>query len=213
LLRAAESIRDIAEDLETTAADGKRPRFQPDISGHPQDYFPTSPMAGYLNPIAPPVDIWAVKGEDGAMELRGRAFFDYPYEGPPTCVHGGVIAELFDELLGSANIINSRGGLTGRLTITYRQPTPLRSTLDLVARQTGGERRKVFTWGGIYHDGTLTAEAEGVFIEPDPAKMARMLTAHAAETRDVVDPQLLKFVEDGGQILAVEGTITKPPPS
>ena len=68
---------------------------------HPQDHFPTSPMIGFANPVAPPVEVWAVEGEDGRRELRGRVTFGYPYEGPPTCVHGGVIAELFDELLGS----------------------------------------------------------------------------------------------------------------
>ncbi len=48
-----------------------------------------------------------------------------PYEGPPTCVHGGVIAELFDELLGISNILAGPGAMTGTLTIRYRRPTPL----------------------------------------------------------------------------------------
>ena len=70
-------------------------------------------MIGFANPVAPPVDVWAVTGEGGQREIRGRVTFGYQYEGPPTCVHGGVIAELFDELLGLANIIVGQAGMTG----------------------------------------------------------------------------------------------------
>ncbi len=138
---AAEGVGAITDSLEAAAIPGKRPRGDPHSAGHPQDFFPTSPMIGFANPIAPPVDMWAVRGENGQLELRGRAFFGYPYEGPPTCVHGGVIAELMDELLGSANIITDRAGMTGTLTVKYRRPTPLLAPLDLVARQTRTEGR------------------------------------------------------------------------
>jgi hypothetical protein len=214
LARAAVAVEAVADTLARGAEKGKRPRGQPNASEHPQDYFPTSPMAGPANPIAPPVDVWAVRGEGGQLELRGRAFFGYAYEGPPTCVHGGVIAELFDELLGSANIITGRAGMTGTLTVRYRKPTPLLSELALVARQTGSERRKIFAWGGVYFDGELTAEAEGVFIELDPNRMMNIVTANAGTAQgDVVDPQLRAFVEAGGQILGAEGTITAGPPT
>ncbi len=154
---AAEQMGRLADSLAMVAGSARRPRGVPDRSGRPQDYFPTSPMIGYGNPIAPPADVWAGVGEDGRPEIRGRVTFDYPYEGPPTCVHGGVMAELFDELLGSACILAETPGMTGTLTVRYRRPTPLLVPLDLVARLTGVEGRKIFAWGGIYHDGELTA--------------------------------------------------------
>ena len=95
--------------LEAAAPDEKRTRNQPFAEGHPQDIFPTSPVIGFANPVAPPVEVWAVEGENGAREVRGRVTFGYAYEGPPTCVHGGVIAELFDELLGMSNILAGQG--------------------------------------------------------------------------------------------------------
>ena len=82
-------------------------------------------MVGFANPVAPPIEVWAVEGEDGRREIRGRATFDYQYEGPPTCVHGGVIAEVFDEMLGISNLLVGQGAMTGTLTIRYRRPTPL----------------------------------------------------------------------------------------
>ena len=59
-----------------------------------------APWSASPIPSRPPIDVWAVEGADGQRELRGSVTFGYPYEGPPTCVHGGVIAELFDEMLG-----------------------------------------------------------------------------------------------------------------
>jgi hypothetical protein len=210
LAAAAETIGRVADDLAGAVGDGKAPRGMPDHRGHPQNFFPTSPIIGYANPIAPPVDVWTVRGEDGQPELRGRAFLGYPYEGPPTCVHGGVIAELFDEMLGSVTIITGRPGMTGTLTVKYRRPTPLLAPLDLVARLTTQQPRKAFVWGGIYHDGELTAEAEGIFIAVRPQMMRDLLVSNAREAQGVVvDPQLQAFVDRGGEIQGVDG----PPPT
>jgi hypothetical protein len=200
LTAAARTLGDLGEQLEAVAGEGKRSRVLPNASFHPQDFFPTSPMIGYASPIAPPVDFWAAELPDGSRELQGRAWFDYQYEGPPTCVHGGIIAELFDELLGSTNILVGRAGFTGTLTIRYRRPTPLRTELALRARQTGIEGRKIFAWGGIYHDGQLTAEADGIFIEVPPAQMASIV-GHNMAVADgaVADPGMAAFVDAEGQ--------------
>lgn len=182
LAAAAEALRVVAESLEARAG-VRRPRAQPDPTGPPQDFFPTSPVIGFANPIAPPV---VVEAADGG--LTGTAFFDYPYEGPPTCVHGGVIAMVFDELLGAANIVAGCPAMTGTLTIRYRKPTPLRTQLQLEARCTGRDGRKVRAVGSITHEGTLLAEAEGIFVELVPERFLRILTANAA------DPELAEQV-------------------
>ena len=116
------------------------------------DFFPNSPVIGTSNPIAPPVTLVAVDGVDGGMrEMRGTVNFGYPYEGPPTCVHGGVIAEVFDEVLGATNIVAGNPGMTGTLTIKYRKPTPLLTDLRIEARCLGWSGRKIRTWGGMYN--------------------------------------------------------------
>ena len=79
-------------------------------------------MIGRYNPLAPPVRSRSI---DGAV--HGTANLDAAYEGPPGCVHGGVIASMFDELLGVANISAGVGAMTGTLTIKYRSPTPLQT--------------------------------------------------------------------------------------
>jgi hypothetical protein len=197
---AATELTAIAERVEAAAAQSKRRRNEPGPNGfpgvHPQDYFPTSPMVGFSNPIAPPVEVWAVTGEGGQREVRGRVTFGYPYEGPPTCVHGGVIAELFDEMLGLSNILAGVGAMTGTLTIRYRRPTPLLAPLELAARHTGQDGRKMFAWGGIYYQGELTAEAEGIFIMVPPTRMLDIVSGniHGAEA-PLVDPNWQEMLE------------------
>ncbi len=199
---AATRMADVADRLEAAAREEKRRRNQPFAGGHPQDIFPTSPVIGFANPVAPPVEVWAVEGHDGAREVRGRVTFGYAYEGPPTCVHGGVIAELFDELLGMSNILAGQGAMTGTLKIRYRRPTPLLAPLELAACHTGKEGRKVFAWGGIYYQGELTAEAEGVFIEVPPGRMLDIVAGNAHRTEaPLVDPDWQRLMARG----AVEG--------
>jgi acyl-coenzyme A thioesterase PaaI-like protein len=171
---AASVLKDVADGLEQGAGPGRRLRAQPDPVGDPQEFFPTSPVIGFANPVAPPVVVEAVEGE-----LRGTATFDYQYEGPPTCVHGGVIAMVFDEMLGAANIMAGSPGMTGTLTIKYRKPTPLRAPLRLEARFMGREGRKIRTYGAIFHGDTLTAEAEGIFIELVPQRFLAFVTEHS----------------------------------
>jgi acyl-coenzyme A thioesterase PaaI-like protein len=201
---AAEQLAALADRLEAAAEAEKRPRNQPVAEGHPQDIFTTSPMVGFANPVAPPVEVWAVEGEGGLREVRGRVTFGYAYEGPPTCVHGGVIAELFDELLGMSNIMAGLGAMTGTLKIRYNRPTPLLAPLELAARHTGKEGRKVFAWGGIYYQGELTAEAEGIFIEVPPGRMLDIVSGNAHGTEaPLVDPDWRRVMERG----TVEGEL------
>jgi hypothetical protein len=188
LIRAAEAVEAVTDSLAGKALPGKHPRRPPDMTNPPQEFFPSSPITGLLNPIAPPVRIWAVEGVDGGFrEVRGDAWFDYPYEGPPTCVHGGVIAETFDEVLGAANMVADNAAMTGTLTIRYNRPTPLRTPLRIEARCVDRQGRKVNTWGGIYVGEELTAEARGIFIVVGPKRMV----AIAESNPDSADPDML----------------------
>jgi hypothetical protein len=70
---------------------------------------------------------------------------------------------VFDELLGRSQL---GAGFTGRLTITYRRPTPLLKQIDLCAWVDRTDGRKRWVKGTARYDGTLLAEAEGLFIAP-----------------------------------------------
>jgi acyl-coenzyme A thioesterase PaaI-like protein len=138
-------------------------------SGDPFAFFDHSPMLGRANPLAPPLEMWS-EGE----RVFARATFDAAYEGPPGCVHGGYVAAAFDEILGSAQSLSGTPGMTGRLTVHYRSPTPLHGELLFEAWLSGVDGRKISTEGTLHADGRLCAEAEGLFISIDPSRFAAL---------------------------------------
>ena len=123
-------------------------------------HFSFSPVVGPLNPQSPPIEM-TFDGE----RVRGRAVVDARFGGPPYTVHGGVVALLFDELLGNTNYCLGLGAMTGTLQIRYQRPTPLDRELELTGWLDRVEGRKVFTRGTISVDGEVTATAEGVFVQ------------------------------------------------
>jgi acyl-coenzyme A thioesterase PaaI-like protein len=125
-----------------------------------------SPFIGRANPVALPLVIEFVDGGVDAV-----ANFGTLYEGPPGCLHGGYIAGIFDEVLGAAQTFSGHAGMTGRLTIHYRSPTPLNTDLHLKARFESVSGRKILCKGTLHAGDRLCAEAEGLFIAVDPKKL------------------------------------------
>ncbi len=138
-------------------------------AGEPFGFFDHSPMLGRANPLAPPIELSLDAGR-----MVGRVTFGPAYEGPPGCVHGGYIAAAFDEVLGSTQSLSGSPGMTGRLTVNYRSPTPLLTPLVLEGTLDRVEGRKIFTTGRLYAGDVLCAEAEGLFISIDLAKFAAL---------------------------------------
>ncbi len=125
-----------------------------------------SPFIGQANPVALPLVMEFVEGGIDAV-----ANFSSLYEGPPGCLHGGYIAGIFDEVLGAAQTFSGQAGMTGRLTIHYRSPTPLNTDLHLRARLESVSGRKIMCKGTLHAGDRLCAEAEGLFISVDPKKL------------------------------------------
>jgi acyl-coenzyme A thioesterase PaaI-like protein len=178
---AATEIRGVAERLSAAAGDGPPVRDVPIIGDRPSSYFSTSLVFGEANPLAPPAQIWAVTGPGGEREVRGSVTFGAAYEGPPTCVHGGALAQLFDELLGAANVLIGRAAMTGTLTISYRRPTPLLVPLDLESRHVAAHGRRIIAEAAVRHAGAVTAEARGVFVEVRRDRLREVVAANLAD--------------------------------
>jgi acyl-coenzyme A thioesterase PaaI-like protein len=161
LAAAAAAVEEAARLLEPLT-----PAWAPSVPARPlsdldpHEYFPFSPMVGWYSPLSPPLECEIVDGGVTAHARLGAA-----YEGPPGCVHGGIIAGLFDELLGIANITAGTGAMTGTLTIKYRSPTPLYEVLTLRGKTDRIEGRKVFARGTLHAGDRLCAECDGIFIE------------------------------------------------
>lgn len=134
-------------------------------AGNPSAFFDNSPLMGRANPLAPPI-VMEVVGE----RVEGTVVFGTAYEGPPGCVHGGMIAAAFDDVLGLANTLSGAPGMTGTLTVKYRSPTPLHTLLRFEGQIDRREGRKLFVTGRCTAGEVLCAEAEAIFISIDREK-------------------------------------------
>ena len=156
-------IGDLVEGLPTGTADGVPE--DPTFVYQAHRLRERSPFIGRANPVALPLEMTF---GDGTVEARPT--FGTLYQGPPGCLHGGYIAGIFDEALGAAQSFAGQAGMTGRLTIHYRSPTPLNTELHLRAWMESVNGRKVVCRGTLHAGDRLCAEADGLFITVDPAR-------------------------------------------
>ncbi len=109
---ALEGVRDvpaIPEEL-TPAGPKEAPTFLSE----------RSPVSGQANVGAPPLVLTHLPGR-----TRGVATFSELHEGPSGHVHGGVIAAMFDELLGVGQVHSGAAGYTVELDVRFHRITPL----------------------------------------------------------------------------------------
>jgi acyl-coenzyme A thioesterase PaaI-like protein len=132
--------------------------------------FDHSPFIGLANPMSPPMYFRAER-----HRVTGTVNFGAAYEGPPGCVHGGYVAAAFDELLGAAQSLSGTQGMTARLVVNYRSPTPLRTELRMQGQLSKREGRKIYCDGQLWAGDRLCAEAEGLFISLDPDRFGQLL--------------------------------------
>lgn len=179
----AQAAAEVEQVVATLAEHRRAPNYEGFAeaanAGEPFAFFDHSPMLGRANPLAPPIELWL---DDGVM--RGRATFGAAYEGPPGCVHGGFIAAAFDEVLGSTQSLSGAPGMTGRLTVHYRAPTPLHTELRFEGHLDSVTGRKILTTGKLWAGDVLCAEAEGLFISIDFAKFADLKRRREELQRD-----------------------------
>lgn len=171
LARAAAALEEVAASLDGFPRGHSFEGFAESANaGDPHAHFDHSPIIGRANPLAPPLELAVVDDQ-----VVGQATFGSAYEGPPGAVHGGYVAAAFDELLGMAQSLGGKPGMTGTLTIRYRRPHPLHTPIRFEAELVRVEGRKIFTTGRSYADGELRAEAEGIFISVDFSKIAELM--------------------------------------
>jgi hypothetical protein len=166
LRQAAREIQAIAQRLAPLCRTGLDARMMPDIEPGPGDrrpYYAGDAYRWHFNPIFPNVRF--EPGSEGV--LRGTVTLGLAYEGPPGCVHGGIVSMLLDQLLGQANLEHGVPAFTGKLTVRYRRPTPLLTALDIEVHPPERiDERKYLTRGWIRAGGNVTAAGEGLFVRP-----------------------------------------------
>src|SRR5262245_28045458 len=169
LAGAAARIDCLVAELRPSVPTPPPPRY-PGGGATPGEFFPYDCVMGKWNPLALPIRI-----EWDAPRAVGSATFGTPYEGPPGCVHGAVIAAAFDQVFNVANLMSGDAGPTARLELRYRRPTPLHRAVRFEGGVKQREERKIHAAGRLLAAGEVTVEAEGLFIVVDAERVMRML--------------------------------------
>lgn len=107
---------------------------------------------------------WWVRESDG--RVIGRVWWGPGAQGPPGHAHGGSIAAVLDEALGSACWVAGHAVVAAELNTSFRNMLPLGTVYTAEAWVDDRDGRKVRPCGRIIgDDGTIYAEACGLFIE------------------------------------------------
>jgi acyl-coenzyme A thioesterase PaaI-like protein len=125
------------------------------------DSWSDRPISGISSP-------WSVEPEvrrhgDGVI---ARVTFGAAHEGAPDRCHGGIVAALFDDILGSVLSVIGQGAFTGELTVRYVAPVPLHRELLCECRIDSQDGRKLYLSGELTDNGQVVARATSIFIQP-----------------------------------------------
>lgn len=121
---------------------------------------------GLANPIGLHLDDFSAT-EDGELTA---SFSPRPeYRGFSDILHGGILAALLDETMAwTAMLLEGTFVVTARLDLKFRKPAPTGAAYTV--RGTVNERsgRRLRIDGSAFADGSLVAEAAGLFIATAP---------------------------------------------
>lgn len=145
----------------------KRRMFEvPVADGAAVSHFDECFVSGEQNPMGVAVDVRRDGDEMVAEVELGAAF-----EGAPGRSHGGIVAAIFDDILGYLLTMVGQPGFTGELTVRFLAATPIRQPLQFRARITGRSGRKIATEAEAYADGAIVARAHATFVQVEVGRI------------------------------------------
>jgi hypothetical protein len=103
-----------------------------------------------------------------------RVWFGLGSEGPPGRVHGGAVAAVMDESMGSASWCFGHPAVAAKIEVEFRTTVPLGTlaTVEISIDEVVGRKLKL-RGRLIGDDGTEYSRCHGLFIEQDPKSFGR----------------------------------------
>lgn len=96
--------------------------------------------------------------------IKGHVTLDRRHEGAPGFAHGGAVATVLDDTLGTLLIVLRRPAVTAKLDVDYRRPAFLGRRFEVEAWAERTEGRKLWLAGRMTEDGEIVAEARALFV-------------------------------------------------
>ncbi|MEP1123721.1 MAG: PaaI family thioesterase [Ilumatobacter sp.] len=127
--------------------------------GATMEHYPDCIVSGLANPMGIAITCHR-EGDDAVATVS----FGAAFEGAPGRAHGGIVAAVFDDVMGFVLSMVRTPAFTGRLAVSYLAPTPLGTELEFRARLRDRDGRKLWIDGEATCDGQRFAESEGLFI-------------------------------------------------
>jgi acyl-coenzyme A thioesterase PaaI-like protein len=138
----------------------KQHMFERPPEGSPIGTFPDCVVSGDANPMGLDVQFFREGDEAVSHAVLGPAF-----EGAPNRAHGGVVAAVFDDLMGFVLTIHESPAYTAELTVRYKKPTPVGEAIEFRARLVDRKGRLLSIEAEATDaTGTEIATATGLFI-------------------------------------------------
>ncbi|MEM8599270.1 MAG: PaaI family thioesterase [Bacteroidota bacterium] len=105
-----------------------------------------------------------------------RVWFGPGAEGPPGHAHGGAMAAVLDEAMGTAALLRGKPAVAAEITCRFLAMLPLGTvaTAEAVAAAPDAEGRMAATVRLVSPDGTLHAEGTGTFAVLGDRGLARL---------------------------------------
>lgn len=108
--------------------------------------------------------------------------FDESKEGGAGVLHGGAIAAVLDEAMGTAAFEAVKAAYTATMTCDYKAMIPLFEEVLIRARVTKSEGKKIYVESeAMLKDGTVAVIATGLFIASDKLQMIVDANPHTSE--------------------------------
>lgn len=133
----------------------------PEIAdGEPVEHFDQCFVTGRANPAGLAA---TVRRHGDAVELR--VVIPIPFEGMPGHAHGGVVAAIFDDLIGLVmGRLHRIPAPTVQVDVTFRRPLPLDTEVRFRAELSGADGRKRTVRASAYVGDTVHATATGLLV-------------------------------------------------
>lgn len=170
LARVAGAATELAEQAEAAGARTRdieavtRRMFTTEVEdGAPVVHFDECIVSGPWNPLGIGIEVVRDGDDTRAEVVLGTAF-----EGGPGMAHGGIVAALFDDVLGYLMTLHHVPGFTGELTVRYHRPTPVGVPVTLHGWVVDRVGRRLLTAADARAHGQVVASATATFVEVEP---------------------------------------------